>query len=246
MSTNTALGIVVTLVLCSAILALHHEPIGEVWTIFFTVAAILLLLCWVMFFSTPNVWTKFAFPTISLTYLAFVLFFFFDLGHTDKPTHAIFFVGALTVVLGTLGWIANVYVSQHNARRQHTMNVLLAHSLSKSFRSSMDTINRSFPKQASISATVFSDGDEDTQSAIKYVLNYYEFIALGVDHGDLDEKIMEDAYSGIICGFYERAEPLVTALRGEDEKGDAKRPKVLHHLRSVYLRWKQRRAEGSE
>ncbi len=54
---------------------------------------------------------------------------------------------------------------------------------------------------------------------LKYVLNYYEFIAAGVKANDLDEDMLIDTVSEIVVGLFNRARSLITFIRSPAPQG---------------------------
>jgi hypothetical protein len=74
-------------------------------------------------------------------------------------------------------------------------------------------------------------------AALRYLLNYFEFIAVGIRYGDLDEKLLKNTLRGILCGVYEAAGPLVTQRRQAPAGSKAEKSKTFEHLEWLYTRW---------
>lgn len=94
--------------------------------------------------------------------------------------------------------------------------------------------------------------------ALRYLLNYFEFIAVGIRYGDLDEVLLKNTLRSILCSVYEAAEPLVRQRRkapGLTEspaaettenslatsitagKPENTKSKTYEHLERLYNRW---------
>lgn len=55
-------------------------------------------------------------------------------------------------------------------------------------------------------------------TSIIALLNYYEFVALGVLSEDLDEELTYRSLRGMLCGYYVRYYPLIEKLGGSTGK----------------------------
>src|SRR5437868_10314729 len=92
-------------------------------------------------------------------------------------------IALLAAILATLGWL---YTSRRNralSRKQHTFDALLTSGFNAEFQKHRDTIRQyvvdgNFPDN-------LEDSHEDVFRALKFVLNYYEFISAGVRSGDI-------------------------------------------------------------
>lgn len=99
-----------------------------------------------------------------------------------------------------LGWLTREFFALRAMRKQHTVTVLLQSRMSTAFNDRYKTMLKVYPVTPAI--TEVRDGDWNDQSkveaieALKYFLNYYEFIAIGVRTGDLDEEYLYMSLGG--------------------------------------------------
>lgn len=76
--------------------------------------------------------------------------------------------------------------------------------------------------------------------AMKYLLNYYEFMAVGIGKKDLDEESLYETLSVTVCSVYERSLPFIVYMR-DPEGGD--QPLAFEHLQGLVDRWGKRLLE---
>ena len=77
---------------------------------------------------------------------------------------------------------------------------------------------------------VFLKLDDRYVDAIHYLLNYMEFVAVGIRFGDLDEKLMKNMMKSIISTNYTFFEQVIK----EKQK---KTKTVYEHLTALHFRW---------
>jgi len=76
-------------------------------------------------------------------------------------------------------------------------------------------------------------------NALKYVLNYFEFMAVGIRAGDLDEDLLYSTISTTVVGLYERSKPLLSYYNSSAPGGGAQ-PLACADLVKLAERWRQR------
>ncbi len=67
------------------------------------------------------------------------------------------------------------------------------------------------------------------------MLNYYEFLALGIETGDLDEDMLRRSVRGIMCSLVDDARQIVAELNRRDRK-------TYGELIRLYNRWRSESA----
>lgn len=148
----------------------------------------------------------------------------------------------LGVIAAVAGWIISAIVTMRNSIRQHTVTTLLSSRLSETYMSQTRLVNaRYFSPSGGLyrlnAAEVAASPPEAQIAALRYLLNYFEFIAVGIRYGDLDEKLLKNTLRGILCGVYEAAGPLVSQRRKPPAGSTAVRSKTFEHLEWLYDRW---------
>lgn len=155
----------------------------------------------------------------------------------------------LSAVLATLGWVVTQRNSKRQARKQHTITVLLQQRNSEmlQFHSINVTTYLRFPKpltpdqlieleqqRRKWAPTSASDkASFPVLSSIAWILNYYEFISLGITSGDLNDRLMKRSIRGMLCEAYLRFHPVVAQAI---ERGNAG-PHPFENLKAIFDEW---------
>lgn len=74
---------------------------------------------------------------------------------------------------------------------------------------------------------------------IKYLLNYYEFMAVGIKKKDLDEDMLYHTIGNTVCSVHDRALPFIAHLRAPAPDGCGQRL-AMCQLTALVARWKDR------
>ncbi|HEY0916903.1 MAG TPA: DUF4760 domain-containing protein [Solimonas sp.] len=75
----------------------------------------------------------------------------------------------------------------------------------------------------------------DTTVCIRYALNHYEFVAIGIDAGIYDEQMIKNASYSTITKMYERAAPFIEHVRTAHST-----PTYFQALEALVKRWKEK------
>jgi hypothetical protein len=150
------------------------------------------------------------------------------------------FTGTIAVVVAAVGWAVSGGITHRNTIRQNTNNVLFARFSNAPFGEAVLRFYVAFGNDERITSqrlnALRASGTEDdrkTVAAVGYVLNYYEFIAAGVLSGDLNADIIRTNIRGVICYFYDRCEPHITASNKSDPKTFENLIKIRTHYRDA-------------
>jgi hypothetical protein len=157
----------------------------------------------------------------------------------ENPTAVITYV-ALLVALA--GWMFQSWVSMRNLRKQHTINVLFQTRMGDAWKQNTETIRKLFPDSTPITYAIATRRrNRAAYEAIRFVLNYYEFLAVAVHFGDMDEKVLRECIGTNLCTFCERAEDFISRVREEDASGYAapEKARLLRFLRRLSQRWQR-------
>lgn len=138
------------------------------------------------------------------------------------------------------GWIFTAMVTMRNLTKQHTITTLLQSRLSVTYMENVKAVNASFTHHGKIipltQAEIESPPPGVNLVALTYILNYLEFVALGIRHGDLHEGVMKSSLRGILCDTVSVAEQLIETRRRINQHG--RRPSVYEHLMWLDARWR--------
>lgn len=73
--------------------------------------------------------------------------------------------------------------------------------------------------------------------ALKYLLNYYEFMAVGIDANDLDEELLYDTIGVTVTSIYHRSKVFLDYVR-DPQKGN--QPLAFNQLDKLVASWDKR------
>lgn len=143
-----------------------------------------------------------------------------------------------------IGWYIHFQATAKGHRTNNALNLLMQTRTSKEFLQRSEAVQRVYPHGSSVpveavaeatfatlrniedklQSTTLNDDERSelrTQSArieavlaLKYMLNYYEFMAVGLEKNDLDDGLLYDTIGTHVPSIYRRAENLVKAMRG--------------------------------
>lgn len=135
-------------------------------------------------------------------------------------------IGAFAAIVG---WMVSSWASYRNARAQHTINFLSSRFSNSQFNDSIAEFNRSFEgrkiDRSLIKELSISKNEEDKKSlqAFRYVLNWFEFISVGVIVGDLDIEIVRRTIRSNLIKYTDMASCYIRECQKDA-------PKTLEHL----------------
>jgi hypothetical protein len=134
------------------------------------------------------------------------------------------------------GWTVSAYVTVKNSIKQHTINTLLQSRLSAQYMSMANVVAKQFTRLDGtlihvVEADLRDPDAYEKMEALRYVLNYFEFISVGVLHGDLHEPLLKATLRGMLCRMF-----VVAKVHVEFQRKEA--PKVYENFELIYHRWK--------
>lgn len=141
---------------------------------------------------------------------------------------------ALGVLLAASGWITSSIVTIRNSVKQHTINTLLQTRLSATYQDNADIVKKNI-KGCSPHAPAPIDtirASEEVEIAVEYLLNYIEFMSVGIRHGDLHEAVLKDSMRGIVTRYTAIVQAYI------DERRKSNGPRTYQHLLWLRNRWK--------
>lgn len=133
------------------------------------------------------------------------------------------------------------------SRKQHTINILFTTRLSPEFRQHLEHRKHCFAEGTDIDPDIYtayldatrtvdiSDDEANRRrrsaEAVRSLLNYYEFIALGIKSADLDESMLRGMIRGNVCRLVRDARLVIRRYQSTE-------PRTFEHLTSLYRAWK--------
>lgn len=142
-------------------------------------------------------------------------------------------VATTTIYFAVSGWLVNAIVTIRNSVKQHTINTLLQSRLSKTYMDEADKAREALKDYAPDKVAPLNHiKDHDDRNSVDYILNYIEFIAVGMRHGDLHEGVMKDSMRGIVTGFAHVTSEYIQFKRRKPGS------RTFENLLWLYGRWK--------
>jgi hypothetical protein len=143
----------------------------------------------------------------------------------------------ITILLGSslivMGWVFTNEMAIQNSRKQHTISLITQLVTSSQRVRDMKTIRKSLPNRAAVSPAVFNYTDEahHLAQAIDRELNFFEFIAIGINSGDLEEKMARRMLRGMVTFFVGQVRDYIDFWRRRDSE-------TWEDVCALYERWK--------
>lgn len=145
----------------------------------------------------------------------------------------------ITLASALTGWIITAMVTVRNSIKQHTINALLQSRLSATYMAHADVVNRNFlapdgslmpllPSELEAQ----SDATQAKLNSLRYILNYIEFIAVGIRYGDLHESLLKSSLRGIVLNAFRFSEAYIK----HSQKANMKAYENLVWLRNRWIK----------
>ncbi len=153
---------------------------------------------------------------------------------TGNPNHWLIttFLGPIIVALG---WIVTNEISLNNSRKQHTIKLVTDLMNNERHIQDRKIINEKLPpygRPITPDMVDYENATDELIPAIDRELNFYEFIAVGLDAGDLDPVIAERFLVVAVPTF-------VTQMHGYIRHWQAKDERIWKYLIDLANKWSQ-------
>lgn len=146
------------------------------------------------------------------------------------------FRGAV-LFLGTIGAFISISNARMLARRKQTCDALFACRNDAAYKAGLAFVSQCHDAEDThvrVYAKKVKNGS-DEQKHILYVLNHFEYVSIGIQHGIYDEKMFKDAQCGSVVSLYEKAMPFI-----KDIREGADRPTLFQDFAWLGERWTKR------
>lgn len=151
---------------------------------------------------------------------------------TLKAEQILTVVGVMAAVCG---WLIAGIINLRNSIRQHTISTLLQSRLSATYMQYADKLSKHY---GDYEARKRADPDLQENAtenadilALRYILNYFEFIAIGIKRGDLDEGMLRDSLRGILLKNVSMSMPWISEQQSQSAH-------LYENLLWLHGRWK--------
>lgn len=144
-------------------------------------------------------------------------------------------LAAVGVMAAVCGWLIAGIINLRNSIRQHTISTLLQSRLSATYMQYADKLSKHYgeyeARKKSNPALRENATDNVDILALRYILNYFEFIAIGIKRGDLDEDMLRDSLRGILLKNVAISRPWIMLERVQNRN-------LYENLLWLHDRWK--------
>ncbi len=136
-----------------------------------------------------------------------------------------------------LGWSISSLVTILNSVKQHTINTLLQSRLSATYMGYADKVNNHFSEFAKANGLQpegwggMNPIDGIDKAALRYVMNYFEFISIGIRHGDLSGKMMRASLASILKNTFIFSNSFISESKKDQ-------PRAFCNLIWLFDKWK--------
>ena len=184
------------------------------------------------------VWYVIILVTIIVAGSSFCIEFFLSKARLEAPGTYPLFAAASTVgaiIAAAIGWGIASWIAHRNSRVQQTMAIITTRFAQPAFTGHLSNFFSAFGDKASplvytehVEALLASPdrSDREAVQSLRYIMNYYEFIASGVSRGDMDYELVKENLRGNISFFYDKCLPHIRDIQ-------LQRPLALRHLRRL-------------
>lgn len=157
---------------------------------------------------------------------------------TSKLTPFVAFLSAITAVGG---WVFTSRIQIINATKTHAMQVLMNSRTSTAYVAKVDEAMKLRKRimdengwtendPVKISSERYLRLTAEERSAVHYLLNFLEFIAVGVRHANLDEDMIKGSFKSILTNNYLTFHPIIEHIRKSS-------PSNYVELEVLHKRW---------
>lgn len=145
-----------------------------------------------------------------------------------------------------IGWFVHAHTQKNTQRRQHTVNVLNSSRMSEVYQENLEKYSMRYSRNKPISKKnvdiyvkwnkkggKLSDEKLEIVESIRnaiYLLNFYEFVAVGINKGDMDDEYLYETVSFIVSGLLVASRELILEVRKDD-------PAIYEHIDNMNSRW---------
>ena len=140
-------------------------------------------------------------------------------------------ISFLGVIFAIVGWLFSVRSQLVINMRNHSMQTILNSRLSECYVNKFDSLTKIVNWSEKCSVPYYETLSDENKATVHYVLNYYEFFAIGVRYNEFDESIVKSMMKGPFLKTYNTFENVISFIRQES-------PNSFEHLSKLNEYWK--------
>ena len=155
---------------------------------------------------------------------------------TIKETMAEDWFKGFLVMIGVIVAITSIASARTIARRKQTADLMFGTRADDNLSKGYKCLQRLHTAPDSNMRSFASDekSNSDDANSIRYVLNHWERVFVGVRQGIYDEKMLREANYNTVIRVWAQAKPYIEAVREAEQK-----PTYYQCLESAARRWKK-------
>jgi hypothetical protein len=183
----------------------------------------------------------------------------------DKYSKVLNIVPVLVAIwAASVGWLIHFRLTTKASRTNNAFSIVMETRKSSEFLARQGLVFRHFPPGCNVDDSyakyfpretlkgMYLQADWDEKQiapvdlekakaidALKYLLNYYEFVAAGIRAGDLDEVMCLESFGGTVTGLCKRANLYIQYIQAEKPTG-AGEPLAYEALLAMCPKWERR------
>lgn len=168
-------------------------------------------------------------------------FFKFNIIEEEGKNKIIPLITIIAAIGATIGWVFTSRVQIINAIKGHTMQVLMSSRTSTIYSEKVDEamklkkiLEKELKDAGKEGETVkltkerYLELNAEQRSAVHYLLNFLEFVAVGIRHYTLDEEFIRGSLRSILNSNYRLFHPVIEHLRVIDNHTVYTQIELLH------------------
>lgn len=168
----------------------------------------------------------------------------YNIRNTPTKNKIIPLVTIMSAIAAVCGWIFTSRVQTINSVKSHSMQVLMNSRTSTIYNDKVDIATKikkklkmSLVKKGESTENLFLSPEkyskltDEEKSAVHYMLNYLEFVAIGIRHYNLDEDLLKGSLRTIVNSNYILFHKVIEHLRLVDN------PNIYTQLELLHKRW---------
>jgi hypothetical protein len=163
-------------------------------------------------------------------------------------------VAAIALAAAITTYILTARASKISQRRHHTVTLLMNARFNGEFVAMLKNRQHSFPEYTDITfenwntarlayaTNPFDQAEVDeaercrnSASAVVGILNFYEFLAVCLVEGELDQEMLFKTYRSIMCNLVDDSRHLIAGMQQVN-------PNTYEHLTALYGQWRKHNA----
>ncbi|WP_417439802.1 DUF4760 domain-containing protein [Idiomarina abyssalis] len=168
-----------------------------------------------------------AWVTIFLLVISYIVLRYFE-------TYQIALSILMSMTIVVMGWWVQSVLSAKSSRKQHTLNTILDTRSSAIYQQHLERYSRlikdyqhihpkiaewfHYPNKDDFSQMAVPKELKDAINGLAYVMNYFEFLALAIKQGDLDETLLKECFCGMLPKIESRAFHLIREAQSKDSR----------------------------